>query len=197
MDRRPLRALAFFGKLTLAAFLGVASVTALHAWESRVQNGAEYTAAALRPGTPVPALFAAREQAGAATLLWIVQDASLVRCNTAAYDIRRLQHEFAGRVQLKVVRVGPATPWLAAFLSRERLVADVADVSDAEYRRMFGSARVPALYLVRDGKIRSVDLQFTNRSTRRVAGGTTVNQAVRTALAAEPRAVARSSSAGS
>lgn len=81
-------------------------------------------------------------------LIWVLQPADYVRCETQARAIRRLQRSSDAWVPLTVVAVGGGEKWLHEFMARERLRGRVRSFTPASFRSTFGRSPSSALYVV-------------------------------------------------
>lgn len=87
---------------------------------------------------------------------WTLTEGDLLRCETEADELRRLQRHLGPRMKLTVVAVGADSNRVASFFRTERLSADLVALDEKEFRRRFGPALLPSLYVVRNGKITDV-----------------------------------------
>lgn len=168
MVRRPV-ALA----LSLAA-LALAAVTAL--------GVARRPGPALAVGDAFPAGVAPAAAARGVVLAWVFRSEDYLTCAAPAAELRRVQRAL-GAVRVVAVAVGDEhREWLPAFFRRERVDVDAAYLDLPVYRDRFGGSPLPALYLLRDGRVHRIifagDAQM--RAPRRLKA---IEPLVRAALA--------------
>lgn len=149
----------------------------------------------LQAGDPVPrewlpvsapAAGLAAPPAGDAgvALLWVFRTDDTFTCQAFDYVIRRLQGTHAGALPFAAVHVGtPAGEGIAeAFFRARRLrVAHRVTVAPARFRRAFVDPGLPALLVVREGRI-----VWSSSLPRGVATEAQVDSVVRQALGAVP-----------
>lgn len=93
---------------------------------------------------------------GAARLVWVLQPADYLQCETQAREIRRAQLRAGDQAGVTILSVGGREDWLRSFVRRERLRAHVVSITQREYRRRLGRDPHSALYLVVDDTVRAV-----------------------------------------
>jgi hypothetical protein len=142
VDRGPFARLA-----AAAALLGAAGAC----------TGGAPAAPALVPGDSVPALWIGGVGAGAGTpLVWVFRTEDCLTCQGLDYPLRRVQAAYGARVPLVAVHVGATADSTVArsYFARKRLnVSRLVTISPREFRRSFGEPGLPALYMVRDGRV--------------------------------------------
>jgi hypothetical protein len=106
---------------------------------------------ALPVGGPAPAVLAGRGTP--VTVAWIVGEKDWLTCRPPTRELRRALARHGARVEVVAVSVGTRPRMLHAFFRRERLAPRMEHLTEAEYRRVFGRAPLPALYVVADGRI--------------------------------------------
>lgn len=103
--------------------------------------------------SPAPARVPGAWATDGVTLLWALRSRDLVSCRSAGYSLRRIQRQYGGSVRLVVASVGADTAWVGSMLRGERLRAAVRAVTEEEYRRWFGRAATPRLYVLRGDSV--------------------------------------------
>lgn len=109
----------------------------------------------LQAGDPAPAAWS---QAGATrselTVVWAFRSGDVVACATAAKDIRHVRRAHAGRVSVMALTSGRDSALIGSFLRAERLGGlPRRHVTMRAFARETGGENVPAMYVVRDGKV--------------------------------------------
>jgi hypothetical protein len=105
----------------------------------------------LSAGDRAPAFWAAPP--GQVVLGWTFRGTDLLRCESEADELRRVQARWGGRIRVVAVAVGVDGTIAASFFRSERLRGDLRVLDEREYRRRFGDAPLPRLYLVREGRV--------------------------------------------
>lgn len=106
----------------------------------------------LEAGSGSPAVWS--EDGGADLLVgWVLRAEDCLSCTTPTTAFRQMKAKYGDRV--KIVGVGVATDSAAveSFLRRERLQVQMTYLDRLAYHRQFGWSPVPAVYVVRDGKV--------------------------------------------
>lgn len=89
---------------------------------------------------------------------WVLRLGDLIACQTAAPDLRRIQHQYSGRVRVVAYPVASDTALVRSFLRRERLVhVDLQPLTEREFQRDFAHrlgqrARTPSLIVHHRGE---------------------------------------------
>ncbi len=91
-----------------------------------------------------------------ASLLWVLQPADYVHCETHARAIRLVQRRNGHQVPLTIVAVGGREEWLAEFLRRERLRGEVRSFTPQSFRSEFGRNPSSALYVLHNARVVSI-----------------------------------------
>lgn len=110
----------------------------------------------LRSGPPAAhAVTAGTAAATASTaevlVQWVIRTEDLLACRSVTPELRRMQHQHAGRVRVVAYPVSSDTALVRSFLRRERLgLLEVQSISEREFRREFAHhldrpAQLPAL----------------------------------------------------
>jgi hypothetical protein len=131
--------------------LACAAVAAAVAVTAAATHRPPEAAAPLPVGAAAPRVWAGRE---GVVLAWVVGQNDYLTCQTYARDVRHMQRRYGTRLKVVLTTVGSRPEWIDEFLRLERLQAEVVRMTPEEYRRELGAARVPAVYVVRDGWIR-------------------------------------------
>lgn len=105
----------------------------------------------LAEGDQAPPFWAV--PSGQVVVGWTFRDTDLLRCENEADELRRLQARSGSRIRVAAVAVGVDSSIAASFFRNERLRGDVRILDDREYRRRFGNAPLPRLYLIRGGRV--------------------------------------------
>ncbi len=86
-------------------------------------------------------------------IVWSFEVEDLMVCDAGpAMALRHLQRQYGPRVRLTMVAVGKDPHLIRPFLKRERLNAEVVQVSSAaDYARRFGPAPLPSVQFRRGG----------------------------------------------
>jgi hypothetical protein len=146
-----------FASLVVLALLSPAAVC----W----RTGTRETSPHVLPGAPMPRLGVA--PLSARGLVWVLQPADCIACQSPSRRLRTLQRALRSELDLVAVVVGgdavADSTFVASCLRQERLAAPVHHLSTAAYQNAFGDAPIPALYLVRDGRV--VDIWTDTRDT--------------------------------
>jgi hypothetical protein len=87
------------------------------------------------------------------TILWVLQPADYVRCESFAREVRRIQRQAPESVSITLIAVGGYEDWARSFLTRERIAAKVFAVTPREFRREFGRAPHSALYVLEGSRV--------------------------------------------
>jgi hypothetical protein len=90
-------------------------------------------------------------------VVWVFRPEDCLSCPDVDYPLRRLQARHGAAVPFVAVHVGGRhRDTLAASFFRQRRVAvrRALTVDPRDFRREFGEPPLPALYVVRDGKVR-------------------------------------------
>ena len=125
-----------------------------------------------------PAASHTRSEAATAEVQveWVLRTRDLITCQTAAPDLRRIQHQYSGQVRVVAYAVASDTALVHSFLRRERLVhVDVRPITERVFQRDFahrlGSPeQTPTLIVLHRGG----QVAFDGRA-RVVPGGRGVN----------------------
>lgn len=91
------------------------------------------------------------------TVMWVFRSEDCLSCPDVDYPLRRLQARFGAEVPFVAVHVGGRhRDTLAASFFRQRRVAvrRAVTVDPRDFRRAFGDAPLPALYVVHAGEVR-------------------------------------------
>lgn len=110
------------------------------------------SAASFAVGNRAPAFWSAASDT-VPVVGWVFRGNDYLGCQSNARELRRLQGLFGSKFRLSAVYVGSRSSWVAPFLRRERLTGELILLDEAEYRRLFKSAPLPSIYLVKDGLI--------------------------------------------
>lgn len=105
----------------------------------------------LSEGDRAPAFWAAPP--GQVVLGWTFRGTDLLRCESEADELRRVQARWGARTRVVAVAVGVDSSIAASFFRNERLRGDLLVLDERAYRRRFGNAPLPRLYLVREGRV--------------------------------------------
>ncbi|HVG45855.1 MAG TPA: hypothetical protein VM890_14035 [Longimicrobium sp.] len=111
---------------------------------------ADAAGAVLRTGASAPVAVVS---AGRPTILWVVRDADVLACRTPAREMRALQAAYGDRFGIAVVAVGDRPRLVPAFIREERLAAELVPVSERVYRERFGRVVLPAVVVVKGGRV--------------------------------------------
>lgn len=109
-------------------------------------------AAPYAEGAPFPR-FGGGGSTGA-VLVWVLASEDHLGCETDARAIRIVQRRHG--TPLTVVAAGADAGWVASFLARERLEAELVGLSRAEFRSRAGKGPASALYVVQGGTVAAV-----------------------------------------
>jgi hypothetical protein len=105
------------------------------------------------------------------TLAWVFRSRDYLTCAAPAAELRRVQRAYGADVRIVAVAVGgDHRDWLTAFFRRERVDARAVFLDDAEYPERFGASPLPAMYLLRGGRIDRIIFagEAQSRSPRRL-----------------------------
>jgi hypothetical protein len=125
---------------------------------------------ALRPGDVLPVGQAAPRGDGV-VLAWVFRSQDYLTCAAPAAELRRVQRAFGADVRIVAVAVGSEhRDWLPAFFRRERVDVRPVFLEEDEYHARFGGSPLPAMYLLRDGRIDRIIFagEAQSRSPRRL-----------------------------
>lgn len=131
----------------------------------------------LRPGDPTPATWRGQDRMSP-VLAWVFRGEDCLSCFTPAYDLRRSQAEHGDRLTLWAVAVEDPTDLAGPFLRRERLEAVRRSLDMDSYRRAFGRAELPALYLSLRDTIRGIWRPRGEEASEGAGSKTTVREMV-------------------
>lgn len=114
------------------------------------------------------------------TVAWVFNLDHLMSCKTPARELRRMQRRLGTELHVSAVAVGMDPSIASSFFRVERLEADVMSLTGPQYRRVFGSALAPGLYVIQDGTV----VKRIDPLDRRTAGDwrTDLDETVQAAL---------------
>ena len=109
-------------------------------------------AGALRAGEPAPGALPRAET----QLVWLIGVEDGLACAAPARELRALKSRLGARMQLTVVVVGDSDGLIEGVVRRERLDASLLQMDRDTFREQFRGTPVPALVLVRGGRVAQV-----------------------------------------
>lgn len=108
----------------------------------------------LRAGGPAPPALAASGP-GAVRATWVFAGGDLLRCRNSARELRHLRARFGDRLEIAAVAFDADRDAVESFLRYQRVRAPVRYFTTSDAAGAQGIA-VPALYLVKGGRIAAV-----------------------------------------
>ncbi len=88
-------------------------------------------------------------------VVWAFRSDDRSSCVIPLTALRRLEKIYPEDLRFVAVAVGDSAPWVSPFLKQQRLNAELVVATRAEYSRFARFARLPSLFLLRHGHIRS------------------------------------------
>lgn len=82
-------------------------------------------------------------------IAWVFRTEDCLSCQGWSWAFRRIQQKYAEQVKLYALHVGDDVSAVDEFFRRERLAGSLVHLRPREYRRVFGSTALPALYLLK------------------------------------------------
>lgn len=87
---------------------------------------------------------------------WVFSAEDCISCFTPAAEFRRLQSTYGRSVELVGIAVDVEPGYAERYFRSQRVSVAVTHISGAEYKRVFGTAGMPAFYLVEHGRIAAI-----------------------------------------
>lgn len=106
---------------------------------------------ALSRGSAPPAVLSDAPQR--VTVAWVFRAGDCLTCQTPAHMLRRIQGRHPSRARLLMIEVGKPSELVTSFFRQERLNVELVNLDREEYSQSFGTSSLPALYVVKGGKI--------------------------------------------
>lgn len=111
-------------------------------------------------GAPAPAGLTAvqsenrgEKKEGQVEVSWVFRAEDLMSCKTSARDLRHAQRRFGDGITVSAFAVDTDPELVASFLRNERLDLPVVNISERDYRQMFGSEATPAVVVTQGQQV--------------------------------------------